>query len=1018
MAWSKYKPPANVLQVEAKTESMKLDSKQSKDQQLLVIQRRLNSPDTLPETKIALAQLKVKLETGALSDALNDEFVNDFNMWLLGRSPYNKLEVEIDEKTGLTKIPSYDTQMGFDPNGKKKKGGAEVRKNVRKLTPWGTKPMNFLPEVQTYLSTMVDSRVEVMRYFTQLEMRQPNSLEELWMYYKYKVRGVAIDGWVVKTLRQLEPYDFIPADKIPESGSYGPGQPPIENAFGINNPVPPPGNMYQDSIYFVKSVEELVNKIGNLGLGPDEKKTLTKQEVTKLKNELDAKFGEISVGMQQTLLDMGVTSSYLYEEYIRTKGLKELETIVIGNKEKETGYSQNLGLNTSTLPRPFKNVLNNQKMNEVQNYVNEQNSGNIVMGEEDTLMRDKNEKMQVEIVEQTEEEDIKYEMDLDDLGLGLNPQKQIKPRSKKSVAAVLGLSPEEKKKIQKNVVKEGEITKDYITNTFKKMGDDILARLQFSANTYIEKGFKDMLESMKTEKAIKKAEKKMEVEKEEEDMKMKESDGEKEIKEETIAIEESEGKLESYIKSQVDTISSKVTALTTVVETQAKEFSALKKQKLQELRVVLDNASMQELAQIRAYVTEIDERLVLQDEISEEIYKARTLEEQKEEHYTILDTLSVEFAEINNAMLSFFSNTLPITNWYKGGLIDDIDNYRSKYYSTVHGIAKGVESRYGVEKAAWYAGNFLFLFDNILMDYLDDPSIPKIAGMETSEELSKNYDPNESPDVTAARSAELVKQMNSFYKQFFPSYGNDLRQDFSNNLNETQLIAGTLNNDIVTHVNAMYRTARINTGNTFTTLDIVNATNNAVGKKILADIARGNEVSPAEFALAMVSLSKEGNAPISSLAIQRVLNNDQLFKDVVNEMKKTIVYKATQMGKEGRFSSSNQIYAARKEDIRNKINSMIMNYALLLPHTIRALQQDGLKNSDNAEGDDEKIISSALGLNIDYLNLAKLFRHMDITPSVTPNTNILSSIPDEYKPLYYAMMAIYKNKFKQNAINF
>lgn len=1014
MSWPKYRAPANLLETEPKTETMKMDSKQSKDQQLLVIQRELANPDTLPETKIALAELKVKLETGVLADSLNDEFVNDFNMWLLGRSQYNKLEVEIDEKTGLTRIPSYDTQMGFNPNGKRvpgNKNSAEVRKNVRKLTPWGTKPMTFLPEVQTYLSTLVDSRTEVMRYFTQLEMRQPSSLEELWMYYKYKVRAVGVDGWIIKTLRQMEPYDFIPKDKVPKSGSYGPGQPKIENEWGIQNPVPPPGNLYQDSIYFVNSITQLVLKTKNLSLTPSqERKNITQAEAAKIKKDLAAKFQEISTGMQQTLNELGASEEYIYKEYLRSKGLRVMEQILIASKEKETGISNNIQLNSPYI-KTFKNAINNEELNYVDNRKAERNDPmnrddfDIILGEENDVVKanimDDDTKKEEEDEIMGEEDEIMRDEDQ----MGIKKSKQIKP----SIKNAFGISEKDKKRFVSELKKEQEIQTDRILHVISQLDNASLKELVSKTNN-LEKAFLELSKKMDNlQKPV--------VQQQPHRMEVEESEGEKNIILDTIEEkgEEGEAQKDAYMESVVNKMDIKIEGILTDMSSQLNEsYSSLKNELLAKMNDKLSDATLQELRRIMTHVNVIDDRLEFGDEILLQDEKIRTVKEQKKKHAETIDVLGKLFTPAMGELLKYFTETLPTVNWQSPSVVDSINAARTEYYEGMKNIKNQVlAATKNSEFTAYYMANHMFLFDNILFDYLNDNSITKIATKEDVNILSQ-YDPGESINVSIQEIESAMQYLIHGYKNFFPSYGNDLKQDTTNRINETQLIAGTLNNDIRTHLQATLDQLGLKVGEApHTVLDYLE------DKELLIKLVNRAPIEKNTLALAMTLLSSEGNAPFSLLATQRVVEDDDLFGLAGGFMNNKTAEKIASMHNQKEFSdTANHLSALRKSEMRTKVANSIARHTVLHPSAVRAKHHEQLINSESQYGEDEKLIAAALGLNTDFLDLARIMKPHDITPSLKEDPRISQNVPKNYEHIYRQIFYKYKQKFKGSSIQY
>jgi len=82
------------------------------------------------------------------------DFLDEFHLWLKGLSRFNRVT---------------------SPGGKL-------------LTPWGRRPLTFLPDVQAYLDEFVDQRVRYEQELRKLRLRGVDSLNTAWLYYKYLVR--------------------------------------------------------------------------------------------------------------------------------------------------------------------------------------------------------------------------------------------------------------------------------------------------------------------------------------------------------------------------------------------------------------------------------------------------------------------------------------------------------------------------------------------------------------------------------------------------------------------------------------------------------------------------------------------------------------------------------------------------------------------------------------------------------------------------------------------------------------
>lgn len=185
MSWTKWECPDDFLTVERKLTSLQLTPQQLDELSMTYYDIELRKAKT-PEERAAWATLKVKKQSTIVSKGVNESFVEDFQLWLQGRSKYNKKVL----KTSLYK------------NGK-------IEKHERECTPWGNADLLHLPDVREWLKLPLLNRDLVIKELSTLKMKTPQDLEECWEYYKYIVRGVGIDGDSVKEQRNYNEYDYI-----------------------------------------------------------------------------------------------------------------------------------------------------------------------------------------------------------------------------------------------------------------------------------------------------------------------------------------------------------------------------------------------------------------------------------------------------------------------------------------------------------------------------------------------------------------------------------------------------------------------------------------------------------------------------------------------------------------------------------------------------------------------------------------------------------------------------------------
>lgn len=127
-----------------------------------------------------------------MQSKINQEFVDDFMLWLQGRSKYNS------EKVSSRKMNADGT----------------VAETIYEIdgTPWGNKPLFFVPGVDKFLDQAIDRRADTINRITKLKLRGPRDLNEAYLYYKYIVRRLAVDGETIKEFEQFSDYDLPTKD--------------------------------------------------------------------------------------------------------------------------------------------------------------------------------------------------------------------------------------------------------------------------------------------------------------------------------------------------------------------------------------------------------------------------------------------------------------------------------------------------------------------------------------------------------------------------------------------------------------------------------------------------------------------------------------------------------------------------------------------------------------------------------------------------------------------------------------
>jgi len=186
---SKFKTPPDFLTVEDKVKTMKLSPEQMNDLYTTVIESEMLSART-KEERMAWADLKVRKKAKVSMKRMEEAFIEEFQLWLQGRSIYN-----VQEKT-WNKFIMTNT-------------GLQESTETKKHTPWGNKPLLHVPGVAELLEGPATNRDHVIKVLTKLKLTGPRNINEAWIYYKYIVRGVGIDGNIVNEQNIFSDYDYL-----------------------------------------------------------------------------------------------------------------------------------------------------------------------------------------------------------------------------------------------------------------------------------------------------------------------------------------------------------------------------------------------------------------------------------------------------------------------------------------------------------------------------------------------------------------------------------------------------------------------------------------------------------------------------------------------------------------------------------------------------------------------------------------------------------------------------------------
>ncbi len=194
--WKKFVAPPNFIKTEMQMEDMQagetITSQLVMDQLDSLIRTTNNS-----NMKQQYEYLKADMLAKGLEGKANEAFVEDFFRWILGRS----------EKNVVYEDPP------FNPNGTVPVVGED--RDI--ITPWGNKRYTFPDDVKDFIDTIVDERAEAIAYISKLKFRYPRNIVELWIWWKYIVHKQGLSNNIIHYARFLEPYDFIPPDKVPST---------------------------------------------------------------------------------------------------------------------------------------------------------------------------------------------------------------------------------------------------------------------------------------------------------------------------------------------------------------------------------------------------------------------------------------------------------------------------------------------------------------------------------------------------------------------------------------------------------------------------------------------------------------------------------------------------------------------------------------------------------------------------------------------------------------------------------
>jgi hypothetical protein len=186
-SWQKFKCPPDMLTAEEKLKTLQLTDDQAQELIMSMVEANMTTAPSKEERK-AWAAIKVQRKSKRMTKQIKEAFVEDFVLWLQGRSPYN---VKEREEASL-------------------ENGIRKRKTVH-YTPWGNKPITSVKGASEFLTGPILNRDKVIKTLTKLECTLPRNIDEAWIYYKYLVRkvGIDIDSDMVKEQHFYNDYDYL-----------------------------------------------------------------------------------------------------------------------------------------------------------------------------------------------------------------------------------------------------------------------------------------------------------------------------------------------------------------------------------------------------------------------------------------------------------------------------------------------------------------------------------------------------------------------------------------------------------------------------------------------------------------------------------------------------------------------------------------------------------------------------------------------------------------------------------------
>lgn len=200
--WTKFAPPLDMLQQEEKTKKMEIGAEAKQQYTEKILNELIQDTDARqdPYVKQALIMAQVKNKKKEISKKVEQYFIEDFILWLQGKSFYNR-EYIMEQTKINSDLPD--------------------NKIERLCTPWGTKALTFMPDIKDFFDKIIANRSHVAETLAILRSRVPKNINEAWIYYKYLVRGFGVDEVGLKELEFFDRTDSPQVDIINKQNAVG-----------------------------------------------------------------------------------------------------------------------------------------------------------------------------------------------------------------------------------------------------------------------------------------------------------------------------------------------------------------------------------------------------------------------------------------------------------------------------------------------------------------------------------------------------------------------------------------------------------------------------------------------------------------------------------------------------------------------------------------------------------------------------------------------------------------------------